>query len=191
MAGGHDLPGLDARPRDHAVGVRSQHRIRTRVPCERKGTLRTEQATPRLLGHGLLPVEGGARRIARTGQGLGARQIRLGLAQRGRGRARLRFRLLGLEPEIDLVEPGQRLPSPHHVPDPHEPARHLPGNPEAEIRLNARLNGPDQRTFGSPVGENNFLNEHWARGWPRLGGGLGGWFSAGSEEWHDCQGRED
>ena len=77
-----------------------------------QGALGSGDATARLLGRRLLPVETGGGGPAFIAQGHDALEFRLGLDEGGRGGAVLRFGLFALQTQVGRVERRERLARP-------------------------------------------------------------------------------
>ncbi len=147
LAGRDDLARLHGRGRDDAVGIGAQAGIGERVSGQRHGALGAQHAAVGLVGRRALLFEIGVGGPALLAQYLAALQLGLRLHLVALGGSQLRLRLVELEPEIDFIERGQDLTCLHRFANLDQAARHLAGDPEAEIAFDARAHRGDEAAF--------------------------------------------
>ena len=116
---------------------------------KRNRSLRSRDATARLLGRRLLAVEnrgGGPSFIAQCHDAL---EFSLGMDKGGRGGADFRFRLFALKTKVRLVERRERLARLDAVSDIHRARRDFSRYAEAKVTLDARLDRGDEAALGA------------------------------------------
>ena len=152
-AGGDDLAGLRRDRADDAVRVGPQCRIVDSVARQRDRAAGAHRRGARLVGGGARSVEIGVGRPALLRQRRQASLFRFGLNERGLSRTLFRLRLLELKPKIGVVQLRQRIALVHESTSVDEPRRHLAGDTEGEIALDARLDhsGEDLRLLARRV----------------------------------------